>query len=256
MCCLDGRIKLEDIQPPPEPLKSLLTGDHPKSKQFMRNIRRYNNSFQMTSFMSNQIIEAGFMPTFKIQGQVYHLAGSLLPYKTDNHKFLQIYFISDYETQVSTRCKIAPEHLDNGLVKSLQDMLHSQNRYINFFKTAIENVSLNVPDFNIVIHANKTPAGEHRGRYNAPSTNEMAVVIAGQQFDKRDIVLSCRDNKLLKISELHRSYDSLQYPLMFCRGEDGYSVDIPQVDSVTGASLEKKSFLHEFLSLSNNGKIQ
>lgn len=133
MCCLNGRIKLEDIQPPPEPMKSLLTGDHPKSKQFMRNIRRYNSCFQMTSFMSTQIFEPGYMPTFKIQGQVYHLAGSLLPYKTDNHKFLQIYFISDYETQVSTRCKIAPQYLDNALVKSLQDMLYTHNRYVIFF---------------------------------------------------------------------------------------------------------------------------
>ncbi|CAF4918492.1 unnamed protein product [Pieris macdunnoughi] len=50
MCCLQGKVKLEEVLLPPEPLHSLLTGDHQKSKQFMRNIRRYNNAFQMTSF--------------------------------------------------------------------------------------------------------------------------------------------------------------------------------------------------------------
>ena len=42
--------------------------------------------FQITSFKSSQIVEQGFMPTFKIQGQVYHLAGSLLPHLPDDHE--------------------------------------------------------------------------------------------------------------------------------------------------------------------------
>jgi hypothetical protein len=33
----------------------------------------------MTSFGAKQIVEEGFMPTFKVQGQVYHLYGSLIP---------------------------------------------------------------------------------------------------------------------------------------------------------------------------------
>lgn len=239
MCCLQGKVKLDEILPPPEPLHSLLTGDHQKSKEFMRNIRRYNNAFQMTSFKSTQVIEQGFMPTFKIQGQVYHLAGSLLPLRPDDHKFLQIYFISDPETQASTRCSNVAQPIDSDLVRSLQDMLHSHNRYIQSFKTAIESVPLDTPDFNVVIHANKVPVGEHRGRYNAPSTSEVAVVITGQQFDKRDIVLRSRDDNLQKISELHRSYDSLQYPLMLCRGEDGYAINVSQVDPISGAPLRK-----------------
>ena len=239
ICCSLGKVKLEEMLPPPEPLYSLLSGDHPKSKLFMRNIRRYNNVFQMTSFKSSQVVEQGFMPTFKIQGQVYHLAGSLLPNLPDDHKFLQIYFISDPETQLSTRCNSAIHSIDNSLVRSLQNMLHSHNNYIQSFKTAIESVPPGTPDFNVVIHANRVPAGQHIGRYNAPSTSEVAVVIAGQQFDKRDIVLRSRDDRLQKISELHRSYDTLQYPLILCRGEDGYSINICQSDPVSGAPLPK-----------------
>jgi len=57
----------------------------------------------MTSFKSKQVIKLSFMPTL-IQGQVYHLAGSLPPLRPDDHNFLQIYFIADPDTQASTRC--------------------------------------------------------------------------------------------------------------------------------------------------------
>lgn len=55
-------------------------------------------------------------------------------------------------------------------------------------------------------------------------------MIDGQQFEKRVIVLNGRNNTFKRINELHRSYDALQYPLMFCRGEDGYNIAIPKFD--------------------------
>ena len=35
------------------------------------------------------------MPTFKVERQVYHVIGSLLPSSGQTPQFLQIYFISD-----------------------------------------------------------------------------------------------------------------------------------------------------------------
>ena len=104
----------------------------------------------------------------------------------------------------------------------------------------MESVPTNVPEYNVVIKANKIPTGEHCGRYNDRFTSEVAVVNAGQQIDERDIVLRSRDENLHKISELLRTYDSLQYPLMFCRVEDGYSIDIPQINPVTREPVQKK----------------
>ena len=89
---------------PSDPLKPLIDGNHPKHTEFILNIRWYNNAFQMTSFKRQQMVEHGFMPTFKVQGQVYHLAGSL-PCQPDDHKFLQIYFIADPNIQTTTLCK-------------------------------------------------------------------------------------------------------------------------------------------------------
>ncbi len=142
----------------------------------MRNIRRYTNAFQMNSFKSKQVVKNGLMHAFKIQGQVYHLAGSLLPLRPDDHKFQQIYFIADPDT---LRLRV------------------------------FQQILLTL----------------------------VAVVIAGQQFDKRDIVLHSRDDNLQKISELHRSYNSLQYPLMLCRGENGYAINISHVDQISGTPL-------------------
>jgi hypothetical protein len=46
----------------------------------------------MTSFGAKQIVEEGFMPLFKVQGQVYHLYGSLIPNTQENPQFLSNIF--------------------------------------------------------------------------------------------------------------------------------------------------------------------
>lgn len=39
-----------------------------------------------------------------------------------------------------------------------------------------------------------------------------------------------RDSQLKRIRETHRSYDPLQYPLLFPYGNDGYSINMKQTD--------------------------
>lgn len=126
-------------------------------------------------------------------------------------------------------------------------MLHNHNQYVRDFKTAIECVPKG-QEFKVVIHADRKPVNQHRGRYNAPSTSEVALGIVGEDFEKRDIILQSRDTKLVRINETHRAYDALQYPLMFCRGEDGYSIKIPQRDPSSKISLKKTASASEFYS--------
>ena len=109
MCCSNGRVKLSPLTLPPEPLESLMSGTTTKSKQFLENIRKYNSCFQMTSFgTTNEVCEPGFMPTFKVQGQVYHRVGSPLPPPNKEHQFLQIYFMGDEQKEADRRCKNIP----------------------------------------------------------------------------------------------------------------------------------------------------
>ena len=64
----------------------------------------------------------------------------------------------------------------------------------------------------IVISADKTPIGEHMRRYNAPTIDEVAIVMVGHQFLPRDIILHKRNAQLVRMAETHRCYDALQYP--------------------------------------------
>lgn len=97
MCCSGGKVRIPDLPAPPEELRALLDGSSPHSTDFLKHIRYYNNAFQMTSFgCDKRVTEPGYMPTFKIQGQVYHTIGSLLPpFNEDNLEaqpvFLQVF---------------------------------------------------------------------------------------------------------------------------------------------------------------------
>ena len=51
----------------------------------------------------------------------------------------------------------------------------------------------------------------------------------------REIVIRRRTNNLQFIVDTHRSYDALQYPLIFWKGHDGYCINIKQRDPATGA---------------------
>ena len=101
VCCSNGKVQLATFQEPPQPLKNLLTGSTSDSKHFLQHIQKYNSAFQMTSFGAKFVTQGGFMPTFKVQGQVYHRIGSLLPEENENWQFLQIYFMGIKKTKLS-----------------------------------------------------------------------------------------------------------------------------------------------------------
>ncbi|UYV61739.1 hypothetical protein LAZ67_1006240 [Cordylochernes scorpioides] len=88
----------------------LLSGENSDSVHFLRNIRKYNSCFQMTSFgAENQTHSVTFPTTFSIQGQVYHRIGSLMPSENQPSRFLQIYFMGndgdDDDIQTDRRCQ-------------------------------------------------------------------------------------------------------------------------------------------------------
>nr|XP_026487949.1 uncharacterized protein LOC113394741 [Vanessa tameamea] len=224
LCCSGGKVNIPKIPEPTSVFKELISGSNPSSKHFLNHSRQYNTLFQMTSFGAKEIREGNFMPTFKIQGQVYHLIGNLLPAEGAQAEFLQIYFVS-HADQISLRSNINPT-LQIDLIDALQTYLHDHNTYIHSFKYNLENRSTH--DLKLIIHADVKPPNEHRGRYNAPIVDEVAVLLIDEEKGSRDIVLNNREGRLQRVSETHRSYDPLQYPLLFPFGSDGYCINIPQ----------------------------
>ncbi|GBM49323.1 hypothetical protein AVEN_199034-1 [Araneus ventricosus] len=82
------------------------------------------------------------------------------------------------------------------------------------------------------IRANKTPVGEHGQRFNAPTVNKVAIVMVADESYRRDIIIQKICEGLERIAETHRSYDSLQYPIIFWHGEDGYHFHLKQTKDI------------------------
>jgi len=99
------------------------------------------------------------------------------------------------------------------IVTQLQHFLHANNVYFPLFKTALERMSTDY--YKVVIRAHKTPTGEYLRRFNAPTLDEVAIVMVGNDFGTRDIVFQKKNNTLQGVAENHRSYSALQYPLIF-----------------------------------------
>ena len=70
----------------------------------------------------------GFNPSFRIQGQIYHLIGSIMPTTGGSPKFCQIYFIDNQESELATRCAIANE-LRPDIVSRINQLLVDDNHY-------------------------------------------------------------------------------------------------------------------------------
>ena len=227
ICCGNGKYSLDPYPNLPAPIKELFNGDSADSEHFLKNIRQYNCAFQMTSFGCKEVKMHGWNPSFKVQGQVYHLIGSLLPTESDNSKFLQIYFLDDSD-QVQSRMAISNNSdLKQTLINMLQDTLHNHNKYIRELKTAYQYArQQSLHDYRITILENVRSQGEHERRYNAPSCKEVAILMLNEPVGHHDIVLCSKTNELRRICELHPAYDPLQYPLLFPTGNDGWNLDL------------------------------
>ena len=140
----------------------------------------------------------------RIQGEVYHLIGTIVP--TANPKFAQIYFIDNRESEVVARCAIV-DGLRPDIVNSINELLIDNNHYVEVFKLAKEIFEQQDSPSNvkIVINENKRPSGEHSRRSNSPVGDEIAVLMPNDNTTNRDIELHYRDGGLWHISEPHRS---------------------------------------------------
>lgn len=157
----------------------------------------------------------------------------MLPPRDVDHKFLQIYFIGNDNDEVEQRCAIF-RATKREIIAELQQLLHEHNELVKLFKTALDMMPSD--DHKIVIRADKRPLGTHARQFNAPTINEVAIVVVGENLESRDIVIKRRnDGQVQRVNEIHRSYDALQYPLIFWQGEDGYHLNIKMVNPSTGA---------------------
>lgn len=223
MCCGNGKVQLTPFQPLPRSFEALFSGNSPQSVRFLENIRKYNSVFQLTSLGCNQVILNGWNPQFRIQGQMCHLIGPLEPQNQRQPSFLQIYFM-DGEDQILRRSNITDGLCQNTLL-DIQDALSENHKYVRELKCAYEFARTeNMADFKIVINEAARPPGSHERTYNAPALKEVAILMPNNPVGQRDIVLHTRNDRLQRISELHKAYDCLQYPILLPFGNDCWNL--------------------------------
>lgn len=141
-------------------------------------------------------------------------------------KFLQIYFMGGADALLNARCSY--NHLNSNsarrIVSDLDALLNEHNNLLKMFKSHMHK--LESDNHAIVINPDKTPAGEHIRRFNAPVVDDVAGIMVGDRSATRQIVIRRRNNSLQIIADTHRFYDALQYPLMFLKCQDGFCINI------------------------------
>ncbi|CAN7091800.1 unnamed protein product, partial [Brassica rapa subsp. narinosa] len=189
---------------------------------------------------------------FQLQGENYHLMGSLKP-PNGEPKFGQLYIV-DTENEIVNRSgilgkykksteKARKEELRKKVIQALMAMLDECNPYVHQFRSARDRFDTN-PDQTF--HMRIISSREKDGRtYDTPTASEVAALIPGDfnlDMDKRDIVLQEKQTGWLKrIREIHPAYLALQYPLIFTYGEDGFRLGIQKRETDATAKLKRKA---------------
>ncbi|KAM3367371.1 hypothetical protein ACQJBY_016147 [Aegilops geniculata] len=166
---------------------------------------------------------------FRLHGQNYHHIGTLLPEGTDKPRFAQLY-IYNTENEVAnrisaSRCNDNKSTVDPNIVKELQIMLDDNNILAKTFRMARDRFQEgDYHDYTLRI------LGKRNGTHNLPSASEVAALVVRDptgESQGRDIVVEYKNMVPQRISEIHPKFMSMQYPLLFPYGEDGFKLEIP-----------------------------
>jgi hypothetical protein len=163
--------------------------------------------------------------TYKVQGGFYHLIGGMEPAEGQLPRFLQAY-VHDAVNEGLNRQMQNP-NLSSAHLMTLRTILERVNPYVNIFICVVDRLAANpTEEVHICITAGHTLGNGDVHHYNAPTTNEVAMIIPNKpgEVGNRDVIVQRRyGGGLQRMNELAPFYDPLQYPLLFLAGEDGWS---------------------------------
>lgn len=250
MCCMEGRVHLPLIKSPPHLLQELLDySGNSTTKAFRRNIRIYNAAFAFTSMggkVDHEINKHGGPYVFRINGQIYHLHGSLTPADGQKPKFAQLY-IYDTDNEVSNRlgfakCDDGNNSLQEEVVRDILHMLDEHNSLVKSYRMARDKYRENtLQEFKLRLIGSRSTNGRQN---NLPSCSEVAALLVEQHLHEdshRDIIVEHRKIGLQRITELHPKFMALQYPLLFPYGEDGYTNGLSHQNPETGKTYKRQT---------------
>ena len=129
------------------------------------------------------------------------------------------------------------------IILDLQKTLQT-NRilYARELKAACEFANTYSRDYRIAICESRRPASIHERTYIASKVNEVAVLMPNDHVGYRDIILQTISNQLQRISELHRAYDTQQYPLLIPHDTDGRNLELKFINRYKISQLQYYCF--------------
>ena len=203
----------------------LLNTGHPLARTFLQHVRSYNNALSFTSLgvKVDAISHTRGVPVFKIQGQLHHFIGTLLPLPGQDVQFLQTYVC---DNSFSTRTN--PQGLNVELLMELKDLLMRINAFAQAFATAGERLQQQSQDWVQLVLSTLDPTNKDPRRYNRPRAAEVAMIYPAFELGvatRRDIVIQDRSasRSLHRVDETKPAYLPLRYPLILPYGTYGWS---------------------------------
>ena len=229
ICCRGGQVKLPILLDPPEPLKTLLTEQTGQGRHFRQNIRKYNSAFTMAFLEANIHMRftkgpmAGGPHQFRVSGNVYHRMGPLTPGENQPPRFAQVYILETEDQLKAWQGLPLSSELREDLLRQLGAMLNTHNAYVQVFQHAAE---LEVPNVTILLRCN---ANVDPRTYNVPRVSDIAAFIPDGTHvaAPHSIAVRMHGGGVKRITDLNSAYDPLHFVLLFPRGEQGWTTDIP-----------------------------
>ncbi|KAF1883792.1 hypothetical protein Lal_00012710 [Lupinus albus] len=178
-------------------------------------------------------------PTIRIQGQPCHRIDSMLPMPGQFSKFAQLYTYDTVHEIENRMNEIMDNNVDSQVVMKLSKMLDDNNVHAKSFRIASERLRHGgVPNLKLKLIAERN--SDERIN-NLPTVSEVVALIVGDidSTSQRDIIMETQSGQLKRINELHASYLTFQYPLLFPYGEDGYRHDVCQRDSLSSQGRKR-----------------
>lgn len=232
LCCVSGDGVLDALKSPPPYLRMLFTDNNPAARSFRQHIRKYNMALAFTSVSYNKDIrfsDRGGIQVFRIQGELFHYQGPLIPGSQDTPCFAQLFF---YDPEYATDIRMQRyTDLDRGILSRITQELLDCNPFISIYKTARERLAEDPdPNLRIVLSPQMhliIEKGADRRRENLPTSNEVAVVLPDEmESGIRELVLAVRNPgfrpSLEHVHVTHASYMPLAYTLLFPQGDYGW----------------------------------
>jgi hypothetical protein len=179
-----------------------------ESNQYLENARAYNNAFAFTSLgvkVDDSINRGCGPPTFRIQGELCHRIGSLLPLQGQEPVFSQIYvFDPTFDDQLARRLSRQSTgiNLDVNILRRLQYMLNENNPHMHVYRNAgdrIRNDGHGSESDIVIRFLDSSTTNRDPRRYNAPTAHEVAMIIGTDKGENvnaftrgKDVVVQAR----------------------------------------------------------------